>query len=116
MNILTALTKSIDQKVSIEFADNKISLYAAQHGKCAITKKVLNLDEIYCHHKIPREHQGTDEYKNLIIVSSNVHILIHATTRQIIEEYLNKVKPSEEMITKINKMRKMSKVEAMVVL
>lgn len=113
INILTALAKNPDQKASIEFVDNKISLYAAQHGKCAITNKVLNLNEIHCHHKIPREYQGTDEYKNLIIVSSNVHILIHATALQTIEEYLNKLKPSKEMITKINKMRKMSKVEIM---
>lgn len=111
MNILTALAQSHDTKASIEFIDNKISLYAAQHGKCAITKQILNLDEIHCHHKVPKQYHGTDEYRNLIIVNSNVHRLIHATTIEIIKKYLNKVNPSKEMIAKINKMRKMARVE-----
>ena len=39
---------------SIEYADNRISLYAAQYGKCAVTGRELEFDEIHCHHKLIR--------------------------------------------------------------
>ena len=50
--------------------DNRVSLYAAQYGKCAVTGKVLWIDEIHCHHKKPISQGGTDEYKNLILLIS----------------------------------------------
>ena len=36
---------------TVEYADNRISLFAAQYGKCAITGKQLSTDDIHCHHK-----------------------------------------------------------------
>jgi group II intron reverse transcriptase/maturase len=36
---------------SIEYNDNRLSLYVAQKGKCFITGKLLAIDEIHCHHK-----------------------------------------------------------------
>ena len=53
---------------SVEYNDNRISLYVAQKGKCAVTKAKLQITEIDCHHKIPREYGRNDEYSNLIIV------------------------------------------------
>ena len=43
MNIMA--TQIIPNK-SIEYMDNRISIYAAQHGKCAITGKYLWIDEL----------------------------------------------------------------------
>lgn len=38
---------------STELADNRISMFSAQWGKCAVTgKDFLNLRDIHCHHKI----------------------------------------------------------------
>jgi group II intron reverse transcriptase/maturase len=39
---------------SIEYNDNRISLYVAQKGKCNVTGKLLGIDEIHCHHKKPK--------------------------------------------------------------
>jgi group II intron reverse transcriptase/maturase len=36
---------------SIEYNDNRLSLYVAQKGKCFVTGKLLEIDEIHCHHK-----------------------------------------------------------------
>lgn len=69
--------------------DNRISLYAAQYGKCAVTGTELSIDEIHYHHKIPIKMGGSDEYSNLIIVHRNVHILIHATNIETIQAYLS---------------------------
>lgn len=96
---------------SIEYNDNRISMYVAQKGKCAITKKVLELNEIDCHHKLPRAYGGTDEYKNLVIISDKVHALIHANVKTTIDKYIKIIKPDKEQLEKINKLRVMAKME-----
>ena len=71
---------------SIEYNDNRIALYVAQKGKCAITKVKLEIGEIDCHHKLPKEFGGGDEYNNLMIVSDKVHILIHSSNDRTIKK------------------------------
>lgn len=90
---------------SIEFMDNRLSLWGVQYGKCAVTGKVLWIDEIHCHHKIPLENGGTDRYQNLVIVHKDVHTLIHATLPVTTQEYLNLISPTQTMLNKINKLR-----------
>ena len=79
MKILKHLMEHPNPKASIEYNDNLLSLYSAQKGKCRICGKELEVEEIYCHHIIPKEIGGTDEYKNLIIVHTDIHKLIHST-------------------------------------
>lgn len=90
---------------SIEYMDNRVSLYTAQYGKCAVTGKVLWIDKIHCHHKKPVSQGGTDEYKNLVIIHEDVHRLIHATKPEIINAYLNKLNLSQSQIDKLNNLR-----------
>lgn len=90
---------------SIEYADNRISLYFEQKGKCAVTgEKFTSTEEIHCHHKIAKSQGGTDEYENLILVNKNVHKLIHAVKTKTIEKYLKLCKPD---MRKLNKLRKL---------
>ena len=89
---------------SIEYADNRISLYSAQKGKCAVTgEKFTSMDEIHCHHKQPKSKGGIDDYQNLVLVTETVHKLIHATNAEIIQKYLQTCKPD---MTKLNVLRK----------
>ena len=37
----------------MEFFDNRISLYCAQGGKCAVNAQKLEANEIHSHHKFP---------------------------------------------------------------
>lgn len=90
---------------SIEYMDNRISLYAAQYGKCAVTGEILWIDEIHCHHKKPVSKDGTDEYKNLVIVHEDVHKLIHATRKETITAYLSKLNLNKSQLQKLNKLR-----------
>ena len=92
---------------SIEFTDNKISLYAAQYGKCAVLGVVLDIDDIHCHHKLPKKLGGKDNYQNLIIVHQDVHRLLHATQAETISRYLHTLKLDKQQISKVNKLRKM---------
>lgn len=90
---------------SIEYVNNRISLYTAQKGKCAVTgEEFVSTEEIHCHHKIPKSQGGTDSYKNLILVTAKVHTLIHATNADIIQKYLQACKPNLE---KLNALRKL---------
>lgn len=95
---------------SLEYYDNRISLYCAQNGKCAITGQPLKAHEINCHHKIPKSEGGNDKIDNLIIVSQEIHILIHANTKETIDKYIEPIK-DEKQLEKINKLRSLCKLD-----
>jgi group II intron reverse transcriptase/maturase len=105
MKILHYLMENPPINGSIELADNRLSLYSAQMGRCHVTKDVLIIGEMECHHKKPREHGGTDVYNNLVWVTSNVHELIHATRPETIAKYMQLVKPNKDVLSKLNKLR-----------
>ena len=94
------------------YNDNRISLYCAQYGKCAVTGRKLERNEIHCHHKLPKYLGGTDEYKNLAIVSEDVHRLIHATNPETIRKYLEKLNLDTKQLKKLEKFRSLAKVES----
>ena len=96
---------------SIEYMDTRMSIYCAQKGKCAVTGKILEIEEINCHHKVPKKLGGDDDYRNLIIIHSDVHKLIHAKTTEIIEKYFNRLNLTKEMLMKINNLRKLAQRE-----
>ena len=108
MSVLYALMRNPVLNRSIEYADNRISLFSAQYGKCAITGLELAFNEIHCHHKSPVNLGGTDAYNNLIIVHEDVHRLIHATETETIDKYLNRLKLNKTMLDKLNRLRKMA--------
>lgn len=105
-NILKQLMENPNPKASIEFNDNLLSLYSAQKGKCKICDQELELEEIYCHHIIPKEIGGTDEYKNLIIIHIEIHKLIHSTDTNEITRLISKFNLDTTQIKKLNKFRK----------
>lgn len=105
ITVLLMLMHEESANRSIEYMDNRLSLWAAQYGRCAVTGEFLWIDEIHCHHKIPLKNGGNDKYHNLVIVHKNVHKLIHATNPDIIQKYLDLVKPTVTMLKKINKLR-----------
>lgn len=110
LSILKALMLEDTKHVTVEYMDNRISLYAAQYGKCAVTGKHLMKDEIHCHHKTPKCYGGDDRYENLTIVHCDVHILIHAKTQETIEKYMCIVQPTKEQLKKLNKLRTLARL------
>lgn len=96
---------------SIAYNDNRISLYCAQYGRCAVSGKKLEIGEIHCHHKVPKHLGGTDEYKNLIIVSSDIHRLIHATKPETMQKYLEQLKLDAKQLRKLKNLRKLANVD-----
>lgn len=92
---------------SIEFLDNRISLFSAQKGQCAVTGCILKPFTMHCHHKLPRQLGGGDEYSNLVIVESRVHRLIHATNEKVIARNMEELRLTSKQLEKLNKLREM---------
>ena len=105
-NILKQLMENPNPKANIEYNDNLLSLYSAQKGKCKICGRELELEEIYCHHIIPKELGGTDEYKNLIIVHTDIHKAIHSTDENEVTKIISNFSLNISQIEKLNKFRK----------
>jgi group II intron reverse transcriptase/maturase len=94
-----------DSNCSTQFIDNRVSLYAAQKGKCAITGEQLTRDNFHCHHKKAKKDGGSDEYDNLILIAADIHKLVHATKPETIEVLKKTLSLKQEEINKINKLR-----------
>lgn len=90
---------------SIEYNDNRISLYVSQKGICPISNELLEIGNMECHHKTPRIRGGTDEYSNLIFLKIEVHKLIHASTKNVINKYMQFLNLDNNTLKKLNKLR-----------
>lgn len=107
-NLLRQVMKQPLSNHSIEYTDNRISLFSAQYGRCYITGRYFrNIDEIHCHHKTSRANGGNDKYDNLVLVLQDVHILIHSKDDSTIIKYLKILDLTMEHIKKLNELRQM---------
>lgn len=102
------VNKSNYTKSTVEFINNRMSRYIADDGKCYVTGQTLRPNELHCHHKKPRKHGGTDEYRNLCLVHKTVHKLIHGTTPELIAQWLDELRISSSQLKKINHLRQLA--------
>lgn len=92
---------------SAEYTDNRLSLFSAQWGRCAVTGiEFSTVSEIHCHHKKLRSNGGSDKYENLVLVLEPVHKLIHAQKPETIAYYLELLKLNPAQLKKVNDLRK----------
>lgn len=95
----------MNERTSIELNDNRISLFIAQKGKCAVLGEELILSEMDCHHKQLWSLTKDDRYSNLVLITRDVHRLIHATEIDTIHKYLEQLNLNGEQLKKLNKLR-----------
>ena len=105
VNLIRQMVNCMDRHRSIQYQDNRIALYIAQKGKCAITGEDLSIDDIHCHHILPKSLGGTDEYGNLIIVKEDIHRLIHMTDINAVRTAIHGYKLSADKLKKFNALR-----------
>lgn len=55
---------------SVEYNDNRISLYSGQGGKCAEVRR-FHIGEIHCHHKTPK-WLGRQLYREILAVADEM--------------------------------------------
>lgn len=109
MTVLHELMRNPDDTQSIEFNDNRLSLYSAQHGKCAITGVEMSLENICCVHK---DKSGGDSYRNLILVCKEIATLLQEKDEEKAVKQLNAMKVTEKQVAKFLKLRSLAKVES----
>ena len=99
------LLNNKDYEKSVEYNDNRISLMAGQNGKCGVMGEPLAIGNMECHHKKPKELGGTDVYKNLVWLRTEVHKLVHATQPDTINKYLAILNLDQKALKKVNSLR-----------
>jgi RNA-directed DNA polymerase len=87
------------EKESLEYNENRLSKWVSQKGKCHVTGSYVGT-VFHCHHKLPRNKGGTDKMANLVILSPDMHRLIHATSPKVMEKY----KPLLSKKTQLNRL------------
>lgn len=105
--VISTIMNNPVPKRSVEYNDNRLSLFCAQSGRCAITGLNLELNNMHCHHKIPRSQGGTDKYDNLVFLLEEIHLLIHTNKSETQRRILKKYNVNTKMLNKINKLRKL---------
>lgn len=106
MRLLRELMRQRVGDDSIEFYDNRISLFSAQFGRCYVTGEHFeSVDEIHCHHKIAKSDGGTDEFCNLVLVHEHVHRLIHAKEAGTIDFYSRMLHLKKGQLDRVNALR-----------
>lgn len=106
MKLLHTIMRQSCRYRSAEYADNRVSLFSAQWGKCAVTGKEFQVAaDIHCHHIIPKWLGGTDAYENLILVLTPIHRLVHAVHQSTINFYMEILKLNSVQLKKLNNLR-----------
>jgi hypothetical protein len=90
---------------NVEFNDNRISLYCAQQGICRISGKFLEEDAEVLY-KIPPNKGGTDEYKNLVLVTKSIYKLVNENDWVTARRLQKKLKLDKKALNKVNGFRK----------
>jgi len=69
------------------------------------------IDDIHCHHRVPKQAGGTDKYQNLFLVRESVHRLIHATNSETITKYMDLLNLTIKQLKTLNQFRSLVSVE-----
>jgi HNH endonuclease. len=109
-DILRYLLSHPVQGRSVQYNDNRISLFVGQYGRCFVTGEVLAPWQIHCHHKKPVEHGGGDEYANLVILNKDIHRLVHITNESTIAGYLQQFNLTNSKLAKVNRLREQAQL------
>ena len=105
VGMLHYLMRNPVRDMSIEYNDNRLSLYCSQQGKCAVTGKILEIGRMHCHHKTAKHLGGNDSYANLTLIDVDVHTLIHATKEETVKKLLVTLQLDKKQLEKVNKLR-----------
>ena len=90
---------------SVRYNDNRVSLYAGQDGKCAITGKKLDVQTCICYRKTNDCKKGNDSYQNLLLLSSQGLAIVSSEDMMSVVALVKEYSLNAKVITKVNKLR-----------
>ena len=105
MGVMVWLMRHPIARESVEFNDNRISLFSGQFGRCAITGEYLARGDVVCRRKVPRRNGGTNEYSNLILVTQAVDDMLNEKDAEFAWELSRRLKLDDNKRKKANRLR-----------
>lgn len=90
---------------SVRYNDNRVSLYAGQDGKCAITGKKLDVQTCICYRKTNDCKKGNDSYQNLLLLSLQGLAIVNSEDMMSVVALVKEYSLNAKVITKVNKLR-----------
>ena len=90
---------------SVRYNDNRVSLYAGQDGKCAITGKELDVQTCVCYRKTNDCKKGNDSYQNLMLHSLQGLAIVSSDDMTSVAAMVKEYSLNAKAITKVNKLR-----------
>jgi len=109
IDMLMYLMRNPEKGQSIEYNDNRLSLFAAQKGRCAVTGAILEIENMCCHHKKPLLIGGEDKYKNLILITQAIHRLIHEPDESKVKVTTTALLFDKRQTKKLSKLRDLAR-------
>ena len=99
------------KEATIERADNALSLYSSQKGRCHLTGLDLEPNFIHYLYKKQLNDVEKDVYKNLRLISSVGKVLIFSKDIESVRYAINKLNLKTKYIKRINEYRKLNNLE-----
>ena len=90
---------------SVRYNDNRVSLYAGQDGKCAITGKKLDVQTCICYRKTNDCKKGNDSYQNLLLLFLQGLAIVSSEDMMSVVALVKEYSLNAKVITKVNKLR-----------
>ena len=111
--LLRELREQVSNGHSTEYMDCRISLYSAQHGKCAISgEEFQSASDIVGWLKKPKDTGGEERYKNMILIHKRYIPLLQETSQPILKATSQSLEITNKMLVKINSLRKQANLSA----
>ena len=104
--ILTWLARHSPPDMPIEEADNRVSAFSAQKGKCSVFGTPLEMGGVVVLHKNPYLGKGVSRYRNLTLVSVLAGSIINEPDPSVAKSMLAGLQFDQKAIKTINKLRK----------
>jgi group II intron reverse transcriptase/maturase len=111
--ILKDLREQKSEGHSTEYMDSRISLFSAQHGKCAISgEEFTSALEVAGWLKKPQIIGGEERYKNMILIHKRYLQLLQDLPQQELKAKSQAIELTNKMFQKINSLREQASLSA----
>lgn len=112
-SILGELREQFSNGHCTEFMDCRLSLFSAQHGKCAVNgEEFTDATEIACWLKKPKDAGGEERYQNMVLLHERYIPLLQDIPLAELKAECRTIKVTAKELKKINGLRERAELPA----
>jgi len=113
MSIMGELREQDSHGHSTEYMDCRLSLFSAQHGKCAVCgEEFANVSEIVCWLKKSKETGGEERYQNMVLIHERYIPLLQDTFQNKLKAECQTIKITAKELKRVNNLREQAELPA----